>query len=266
MNTVHVTADQWFDICAMQRQPALRLFFLPYAGGSGYPLRGWRDAFADNVELLSVRLPGRGPRLEEPPYRRMAPLTAALLRAMDGYLDVPFALFGHSMGALIAYELCAQLEHAGRQPMHLFVSGSRAPHIVRGEKRLHALPRAELIEQLKRINGMSHELLEDESMMSMYLPMLRADLAVVETYPRERRSPVSCPITALGGSNDPTASAEEIESWSLYTTRNFARHMLCGGHFFIREEEHRMLQILSDALSPASAHSASASRKSSAGS
>jgi medium-chain acyl-[acyl-carrier-protein] hydrolase len=235
----------WFEKHAARGPRSLRLFCIPHAGGSGYPYRSWMSRLPPFIELFGVRLPGRGPRAAEVAFHRMEPLLPPLTAAVAEHLDVPFALFGHSMGALIAFELCTQLGQRGFDAAHLFVSATRAPHFSRTEKQLHTLPRSVFLQELRQLNGTATQILEDEAMMSSFLPLLRADFELVETYPARVRPPVHCPLTALGGFSDTTVKEEQLQAWSQYTTRGFQRVMLPGDHFFINTQESAVLSLLS---------------------
>jgi medium-chain acyl-[acyl-carrier-protein] hydrolase len=241
--------SRWFEKHPARGSSSLRVFCIPHAGGSGYPYRTWLSHLPEHLELVGVRLPGRGARFAEIAFRRMEPLVAALTEAVAQEIDSPFALFGHSMGALIAFELCARLANRGLNASHLFVSGTRPPHIARSEEKpLHTLPRDEFLEELRKLNGTATELLEDASAVASLLPPLRADFELVETYPTRIRPAVACPLTALGGAGDPTVAPEHLDEWSRYTTQSFSRVLFPGDHFFIMTEQAAVLRTLSHAL------------------
>lgn len=238
----------WFERHAARGTTAARLFCIPHAGGSGYAYRDWMPHLPESVELLGVRLPGRGSRQREPAYVRMEPLVSALGAAILEHVDKPFALFGHSMGALIAFELSARLAQRGLLPLHLFVSGTRPPHFSRNEPELHRLPPESFLEELRHLNGTPLEILEDESMMSGLLPVLRADFELVETYPARARPAVYCPITALGGTEDQLVSEQQLQEWSLYTRLAFRCRLFPGDHFFINSLESEVLALIKTTL------------------
>ncbi|MGA8496108.1 MAG: alpha/beta fold hydrolase [Xanthobacteraceae bacterium] len=240
---------RWFEKHPARGSSSVRLFCVPHAGGSGYPYRAWMSHLPDTVELFGVRLPGRGPRIAETAFRRMEALVTALSGAVVEHLDKPFAVLGHSMGALIAFELCARLEQRGFKASHLFVSATRAPHISRTGKPLHLLPRDAFVEELRKFNGTAPELLEDESMISTFLPLLRADFELMETYPVRASAPIPCPITSLGGHGDETVTKQELEEWSRYTTRSFRCFMFPGDHFFITTHAPAVLRTLGETIS-----------------
>lgn len=242
--------NPWFDVRTHHGSAELRLFLFPFAGGNGYPLSLWQNFLPPRLQLIGIQLPGRGRRLAERPFRRLEPLIAALRSAMVTSLDMPFALFGHSMGALIAFELCVQLEQLGYRAVHLFVSGSRAPHMNRNEKGRHNLPTPQFIEELKLINGTPAEILEDHAAIATYLPALRADFEVVETYARPPRPPLNCPITCIIGDADPLVTAEEARGWSTYTHGAFDLQTVSGDHFFVLKQERAVLDVIRSTLTP----------------
>jgi medium-chain acyl-[acyl-carrier-protein] hydrolase len=238
----------WFERYPARGPTLARLFCIPHAGGSGYAYRDWIPHLPQWLELIGVRLPGRGARVREPAFHRMEPLISALGAAILQHLDKPFALFGHSMGALVAFELSMRLAPRGLLPFHLFVSGTRPPHFSRDEKQLHRLPRESFLEELRKLNGTALEILEDDTVMSSLLPVLRADFELVETYPARARPAVYCPITALGGREDETVSEQELQEWSHYTRLAFRCHMFPGDHFFIGPQEVEMLSLISTTI------------------
>lgn len=238
----------WFEKYTARRSSSVRLFCVPHAGAAGYPYRAWMSHLPDTVELFGVRLPGRGPRITETAFRRMETLVMALTGAIVEHLDKPFVMFGHSMGALIAFELCARLEQYGFKASHLFVSATSAPHFPRAGKSLHLLPRDAFVEELRKLNGTSPELLEDEPLLSAFLPILRADFELVETYPVRANAPIRSPITSFGGQGDETVTKNELEEWSLHTTKSFRCVMFPGDHFFITTQSPAVLLTLSETI------------------
>jgi medium-chain acyl-[acyl-carrier-protein] hydrolase len=227
----------------------LRLFCFPYAGGSALTFRTWPDRLPTTVEVCPVELPGRGTRLPEPPFTRLSSLVATIARALLPYLDKPFAFFGHSMGALVSFELTRLLRREyGLSPVHLFVSSRRAPHVQDPNPLIHALPEPEFLEELRRLNGTPEAVLESAELMQLLLPTLRADFAVIETYAYTAESPLNCPITAFGGLQDRELSYENLEAWREQTQASFSLNMLRGDHFFLHSAQPSLLQFLSQEL------------------
>lgn len=215
---------------------ATRLFSFPYAGGQARIFRDWQEWLGPAVEVVAVELPGRGSHLGTPVIDRMSTMIECLISVLDPLLDRPFALFGHSMGALIAFELSSTLIRRGRPaPCHLFVSGMRAPHIP-PDRHAHMLADPELIQHLRNLNGTPFEVLENSELRELFLPLVRADLRLVETYLQTSRSPLPLPITVFGGIEDPTASAAELNGWALHTQASCTVRLLPGDHFFIHQQ------------------------------
>lgn len=227
----------------------MRLFCLPYAGGGAAVYRLWEEDLPPGVELCRVQLPGRESRLREQPYNRIPALIDALLPAMAPLLDRPFALFGHSMGALVAFELCRAMRGRMRvAPERLFASGWRAPHLPLGTA-LHAMPDAEFIDKLReRFDGIPEGVLREPELLAMMLPILRADLAVCETYAYQSGEPFDFPITVLGGTRDHWISPADLAGWSLHSRHEIDIHMFPGRHFFLNEERQSVVRTVASAL------------------
>jgi medium-chain acyl-[acyl-carrier-protein] hydrolase len=201
------------------------------------------------VEVCAVQLPGRGNRLREPPFTDLDTLVRTLAEALLPYLDQPFAFFGHSMGALIGFELAHRLrERESPAPVQLFVSGHRAPQLDRDRLAAYDLPEPEFLEELRRINGTPQEVLEHPELIQLMLPLLRADFKVVQTYLYAPRPPLDAPITAFGGLGDEDVSREQLAGWREQTRAEFSLHMLPGDHFFIQTSEALLLEVLSSRL------------------
>ena len=230
-------------------QAALRLFCLPYAGGGAYIYRDWVEHLPAKVEVCPIQLPGRGNRLREAPLTRMTPLVEAIAEAITPMLDKPFAIFGHSMGALIGFELARFLgrEHA-KAPSHLFVSGRSAPQIRDADKRTYDLPEPEFIEELRRLNGTPQEVLEHPELMQMMIPILRADFETIQTYEYQAGQPLDCPIVAMGGIQDPDVSRQDLDAWREQTEGPFTLRMFPGGHFLINTARPMLLQAIAKEL------------------
>jgi medium-chain acyl-[acyl-carrier-protein] hydrolase len=227
----------------------MRLFCFPYAGGGVHAFRAWADNLPKTVEVCPVQLPGRGARMMEAPFTQMLPLVQAAAEALLPHLDKPFAFFGHSMGALVSFEVARWLRKQGApEPIHLFVSGCFAPDIP-DPYPLHNLPDPELLEGLRRLNGMPQEALENAELMRLLLPTLRADCTVTETYTYTHEPPLNCPISAFGGLQDHLVGRTHLEAWRQQTTAFFSLRMFPGDHFFLHSAQPLLLRILSRELS-----------------
>lgn len=237
-------APRWFRRTLQPSSP-FRLFCLPYAGGGASLYRNWHDWLAPGIEVVAVELPGRGMHIGEPAVDRMDVLVDRLLPAMRPLLDRPFAFFGHSMGALIAFELSRRLAAGGGpEPQHLVVSGMGAPHIDYGVAPIHDLPDREFVEALRTLNGTPPDVLANDGLVDCFLEILRADFRLGETYRCDRIVPLRHPITAFGGVHDTGFRREDLEAWQHHTSSRCVVRWLPGDHFFIREHEHLIAAAL----------------------
>ncbi|HEX2091288.1 MAG TPA: alpha/beta fold hydrolase [Longimicrobiaceae bacterium] len=226
--------ERWAVFPRRNPSAELRLFCFPYAGGSAAAYRLWPNHFGPRVEVCAVQLPGREARFGERPYDRVMPLAADLAEILRPYFDRPFAFFGHSMGSLIAFELIRELRRAGRPlPATLVASGRNAPHLPPREPLNYNLPEPELLEKLRRFEGTPEEVLANQELMRLLLPLLRADFAVNEAYTPYDEPPFDLPILALGGTGDEEVTREGLDAWSQYTASRFAVRIFPGGHFFL---------------------------------
>jgi medium-chain acyl-[acyl-carrier-protein] hydrolase len=225
------------------------LFCFPYAGGTAQIYRPWASSLPSTVEVYLINLPGRGMRLHERTFTQMSPMVQEIANVLLPVLDKPFAFFGHSMGALISFELAHHLRSEnGLSPAQLFVSGRRAPQIPDTDPPTHELPDAEFIEELRRLNGTPKEVLEHPELMQIMLPVLRSDFAICQTYAYEPRPILDCPITAYGGLLDEDVSREQLEAWGKQTSALFKMRLLPGDHFFIHTAQSLLLEALTHEL------------------
>jgi medium-chain acyl-[acyl-carrier-protein] hydrolase len=241
----------WLTYRPTRRPVRLRLFCFPHAGGGASAYHAWPAGLPPWLELCAAQLPGRENRWREAPARTLGQLVDELAEALRPFLDVPFAFFGHSMGALIGFELARRLrrEH-GRDPVHLVVSGRQAPHLPSRRPPLHDLPEAELMERLRVLGGTPDELWEHADLKQLLLPVLRADLAVCEAYRYRPEEPLECPITACGGADDVEVSPEEVLEWSVHTAGGFNARFFAGGHFFWQDDHAALLDLTLQAVLP----------------
>lgn len=246
-------ASSWIVRARMAPQPHLRLFCFPYAGGGASTFRPWIDSsgiLPGGVDICPVYLPGRENRLKEPLFTRLPPLVEALTHALEPFMDVPFAFFGHSMGALISFELARYLRgihHPG--PAHLLISSHPAPQLPGSNAPFHDLPEPALIGLLSRLGGTPKAILQHAELMKVILPILRADFELCETYVYTPEPPLDCPVSVFGGEQDTMVSVQELQAWQVQTRRSFTLRLLPGDHFFFHNQPDRFLQALSQELS-----------------
>jgi medium-chain acyl-[acyl-carrier-protein] hydrolase len=195
--------------------------------------------------VCAVLLPGRGHRTREEPLTRVATIVERLAPVVELYSAKPFAFFGHSMGALIGFELARRLRReAAAGPAHLFASGCRAPQIPDSSPPTYNLPDAEFLERVRSLNGTPPEVLAHGELMQMVLPLLRADFEAVNTYEYSDEPPLGCPISAYGGLRDEEVARAHLEAWGRHTTGDFVLRMFDGDHFFLHQAEPLLLSVL----------------------
>lgn len=244
--TPNFDAGAWVTCPKPNPQTRLRLFCFPYAGSGASIFRTWSNNLPAEIEVRPVQLPGRESRLAEPPFTRLSPLVQTLTYVLRPYLNMPFAFFGHSMGALISFELARHLRRQhGLGPGYLFVSGSRAPQIPDPDPPIHQLPESAFMEELRGLHGTLEPILQNAELMQLLLPVLRADFAVCETYVYVTEDPLACPISAFGGLQDCEVSCNDLAAWRDQTYSFFTLRMLPGDHFFLHSAQAPLLQAIS---------------------
>jgi medium-chain acyl-[acyl-carrier-protein] hydrolase len=227
----------------------LRLFCFPYAGGAAHVFRQWPQSLPDFIDVCAVQPPGRGSRLREEPFTRLDELVVVAASALTPFMDMPSAFFGHSMGAMIGFELARRLCSLGADgPKHLFVAACRAPKLAGERVITYDLPEPEFVEELRRLGGTPAEVLENEELLRLMLPLLRADFAVTQAYSYAEGPPLGCPLTAFGGLRDEEVKRESLAPWGEYTTAPFSLHMLPGDHFFLHSSGNALLRIVTREL------------------
>jgi len=226
----------------------MRLFCFPHAGGGASVFHSWHSTLAPTIQVCPILLPGRETRLSDPPYASFDSLLEALTHQLQPWIDVPFAAFGHSMGALLAFELVRKLQEDGKpMPAWLFLSGRRAPDAPDKAPLLTPLPDGEFLEELtRRYQGMSQEFLQEPELMAVVLPILRADLAVVESYSYRESRELECPLTVFAGIEDSTVTYEQLLGWRRQTKARFTAQLFPGAHFYPQAS---MLETISRNLS-----------------
>lgn len=224
----------WIQADAGVQPTRMRLFCLPHAGGGASFFRSWQAQMPAGVQVCRIQPPGREGRIGEPAYRQMTVLVAELAAQMRPWLDQPFALFGHSMGSVVAYELACALQRMARTPVQLWVSACRAPHLA-DIRPIHHLPRAEFLAALGARGGTPRSVLENQDYMAMMEPVLRADLELIERWHRSTWQPLPCPITALAATDDGVTPLEAVQAWRPYTNAGFALQCFSGGHFYLSD-------------------------------
>ncbi|HWU85667.1 MAG TPA: thioesterase domain-containing protein [Kofleriaceae bacterium] len=252
-----MSSTAWIARAHPNPSARLRLICFPYAGGGDAIFRLWWQSLPDDVEVCAIRLPGRDARRAEPPLGRLTPLVHALADALGPDLARPYALYGHSAGARVAFELAREQRRRGRpEPALLAVSGRRAPHCPERDP-LHGLPTDQLVARLRRLGGTPEAILREPELMAMFLPIVRADLAVNEAEAHRPEPPLACPIAAFGGSHDERCTRDELDAWRDHTQSSFSLELFPGGHFFVHTAARDLLASLAQALRGTAAPTAS---------
>lgn len=221
---------------ATGREP-LRLLCFPYAGGGASVFRGWSQRLPSEIELCAVQLPGRETRLREPPLSSLPRLVDLLCEETAILRAGRYALFGHSVGALVAFELTRALRRRGeRLPVQLFVSGCRAPQLADEEPSSAQLEDDALLAVLRGFDGTPEAVLRDRELLELLLPTLRADLGLRDGYDYRDEPALPIPITALGGEDDEHVPLSSLFAWRTHTARSFALQRFPGAHFYFREQ------------------------------
>jgi medium-chain acyl-[acyl-carrier-protein] hydrolase len=247
---VHASLDSsWIARPAPPSDAPVRLLCLPYAGGGPSAFRTW-PARLPGVEVLPVLLPGRETRMLEEPFDRMPPLVDALADAVAPELDRPYAVFGHSMGARLGFELLRELRRRDeRAPLALFASSCKAPHVPRPPQPMfETMPEKVFVARLRTMNGTPPEVFDNPELLELVLPAIRADFAVVDHYEYADEPALACPIRAFGGTMDTEAREDELLAWQAHTTTSFGLRMLPGGHFTIVSHEPEITAALAAEL------------------
>lgn len=240
---------EWLNRMNTPRQPSLRLICFPYAGAGTAVFRRWPALLPSHTEFWAVQLPGRETRFLEPPAYHMEPVVRSVTAELLQLPEMPFAFFGHSMGALIAFETARLLrEQRQRLPGCLFVSGNRPPQLQETAPKIVDLAAGDFLEVLQRMNGTPPEILNNPELMELLVPVLRADLSVCQTYRYAVEQPLACPIVAFAGQDDSEAPLDLMAAWSEQTECDFRLVTLPGDHFYLQTFEARFLANLSVAL------------------
>lgn len=239
-------SDPWMINSRITHLARLRLFCFPPAGYGASVFYGWSENLPPEIDVCPVQLPGRENRLMEPPFTSVSLLIQSLTKRLHSYLDIPFAIFGHSMGALIGFELARHLRRTGQPgPSLLFVSSYRAPQRSVPNSRSYSLPDYMFV---RALDGMAGEMGRNDEAMRLMLPTLRADFFLCETYTYVPEDPLNCPISALGGLQDSTVGRQDLAHWSVQTKSTFKLVMLPGGHFYWKHDRTPLLTALSSDL------------------
>lgn len=232
-----------------------RLFCFPYAGGNAFAFARWQEALDPSIEVCAMQLPGRGARIAEPPVASLPALLRMLAPEVARFDDLPFSFFGHSVGALVAFELARYLRlHGMRLPERLFASGCQAPQFRNASRDFHVLGDNAFVDVLRQYAGTPPEVLESRELMDLLLPTIRADFSLAENY-QYRYSPLlPLPISVFAGTRDENKAPGQVDGWQKETARACEVSWFEGGHFFLNEQREMVLSTLEDTLLANGAH------------
>lgn len=220
-----------------------------YAGGGASVFRGWDKYFPKDVRIVAIQLPGREERFSEEPLLSIGKVIDGLFPEISSLLNetASYSIFGHSIGALVGFELARKVRSI-LLPKVLIISAAGAPQLNFKRELIGHLPDKDFVEKLKIYNGLPESLIENNELLNMFIPMLRADLSILEGYKYKESQPLEFPILALGGSEDPIISAKDIGSWCVQTRQLFTMRIFNGDHFFIKNNQEQVLKYISQTI------------------
>lgn len=239
---------KWFITINKQVNPKIRLFCFPYAGGGASIYREWNKSMPNDIEICAIQYPGRENRISEKLIDNFELLVANICEAIQYKGDLPFALFGHSLGAKVAYEVAKRLEFTNiSKPFMLFVSGARAPHFPVLNP-IHHLDNREFTKALTRYQGTPATILNNKEIMQVFLPIIRADFVLDETFCSDVDSKIAIPIIIFAGNKDKIALTKDVQLWKKYTTENSEFLEIPGEHFFLKTSKDILLDVIKQRL------------------
>jgi surfactin synthase thioesterase subunit len=244
-----MSAGDWLLTPVHGDQGSLRLFCFPHAGGGASAYWPWIGALGSRVEVAPVQLPGRETRRTAPPFCNWNELVEGLIQGLAVFFEPPFAFFGHSFGAFVAFEVARELAGRGVPTTEcLLVSAARAPQLRDPDLSIGRLPDADFIDRLRRLNGIPEQVLETKELLEIFLPTIRGDLALLDEYRYRDDPPLTCPIVAFGGVDDKKVSRQDLEAWAKQTSNRFTTRCFPGGHFFLTTARDSLLRAIQEQL------------------
>src|SRR5579875_15058 len=238
-----------FSCLKHRKRGAVRLLCFPHAGGTPFAYYSWPDYLPETVEVWVAQLAARAARVNEPPHRTVDAIVADCLSGLPDIVSTQFALFGHSLGAIVSFELARALAATGRQARALFVSASTPPHRKSSASlQVKSISDDELLERLRKLHGTPLQALDEPELMRMVLPGVRADFEAADAYTPPSGDPLKTNIVAIGGADDPSVSPEVLGEWKAYTQASFSLNVLPGDHFYINQNPSQVCHIVASQL------------------
>lgn len=242
--------NPWFHIKKPAPNAKIRLFCFPYAGGSAQVYQQWCDNLPTGVEVIGVQYPGRNSRFADPLIGRCDEMVSAIMTNIRLSLDKPFVFFGHSNGALISFELARALKQAGvDRQLHHFISAKRAIHLPYNRRKMHDLPHDEFVSELETLGGTPPEVLANRELMELFLPVLRNDFGIGETFSYQGEHKLACQATLLYGEQDDDVPEVDVLRWQELIEQPVVTRKFSGDHFFINSQQDELLRYLNERLS-----------------
>nr|AKQ22666.1 malonyl CoA-acyl carrier protein transacylase [Planktothrix paucivesiculata PCC 9631] len=242
---IKLMTSSWIIKYYPNPQASLRLFCFPYAGAGASIFRSWSTYLPPDIEACGIQLPGRENRYKEKKFTNIFSLIDALTTALLPNLDRPFMFFGHSVGALLSFAVARQLRRLRYPtPLHLFISSYSAPQLPNLDLPIAKLSDTDLLEEIRLYNGTPSNILENQEFINFYLPIMRADLTLKESYVYLPEPPLNCPISVFGGINDPKISRDSLASWQEQTSKKFNLQMFSGDHFYLKTQQESLLKAI----------------------
>ena len=242
-------SNPWFHIKKPMPNAKMRLFCFPYAGGSAQIYVDWHEYLPDSVEVVALQYPGRGSRFADPLIGTCKEMVDSIIPEMLPALNKPFALFGHSNGGMVSFELARELYKRGvTNQLHHFLSAKRAIHLPPVRKPMHNLPFDEFIEQIVDLGGTPPEILAQKELMELFVPILRSDFSLGETFSYQDTHKLHCDATLLYGSEDNDVPKEDVLAWQQLIEKPVDTHEFEGGHFFINSGKEKVLELVNHKL------------------
>ncbi len=240
-----INTSNWYMKHKKNPSALLRFFCFHHSGGGASAYYSWAEQLSPYIELVAIQLPGRENRFTEPLINNLNDITTHLAKGFSYYIDKPFFVFGHSLGALISFEFIKSIHQLySLIPCHMIISATKAPHLPFRMKYLSQLEDHKLKEELNIYDGIDERILNDTELLDLFLPIIKSDFSIYEKYKFLESKPISCDILALSGEQDQTVTQEEILAWSEYTSGKFEHISFPGKHFYIKDHQKKILDII----------------------